>query len=91
MREYVFSIGNSFSRFEPKTALLGGADGLDCYRSISKELQENPGYLSDDGLLFLEIGKGQGDQVRSIFKHLHFKESAKDLEDIERCLVFSKK
>lgn len=50
--------------FEPRIALDGGADGLDCYRRII------PGalrYLSDGGFLALEIGAEMGLEVARLF------------------------
>jgi release factor glutamine methyltransferase len=50
--------------FEPRVALDGGADGLDCYRRII------PGalrYLSDGGFLALEIGAEMGLEVARLF------------------------
>lgn len=49
---------------EPKSALLGGADGLDFYRRIHKEA---PPFLSDDAKIWLEIGSGQGPALLEIF------------------------
>lgn len=40
-------------KHEPANALYAGADGLDLVRRI---LREAPDYLSDDGLLLLEVG-----------------------------------
>jgi release factor glutamine methyltransferase len=51
------------SRFEPRAALDGGADGLDAYRAICPAL---PALLGPDGSAFLEIGAGQEGQVARI-------------------------
>ncbi|MEB2335507.1 MAG: 50S ribosomal protein L3 N(5)-glutamine methyltransferase [Burkholderiales bacterium] len=40
-------------RAEPRTALAGGADGMDLVRRI---VADAPAHLADDGLLLLEIG-----------------------------------
>lgn len=45
---------------EPKSALVGGKDGLDFYRRI---LNDAPNYLKKDGRIFLEIGDNQKDSV----------------------------
>ena len=50
-------------RFEPLTALDGGADGLDCIRKI---VHEAPDYLTPGGRLILEIGDDQSEAVLSI-------------------------
>ena len=48
------------SRHEPRSALDGGADGLDAYRAILAAL---PALLGSGGLAVLELGRGQGDAV----------------------------
>lgn len=50
--------------FEPALALLGGADGLDCYRKLVAQVDAclNPG-----GWLLVEIGADQGDAVTALF------------------------
>lgn len=50
--------------FEPATALFGGADGLDCYRSIVPEL---PRLLTPGGMVAVEIGSDQADAVAALF------------------------
>jgi release factor glutamine methyltransferase len=59
-----FALDPSVRDFEPKTALLGGDDGLDFYRRLSFDVDK---YLNPKGLLFLEIGYLQGKQVQEIF------------------------
>lgn len=50
---------------EPKLALDGGDDGLDFYRQI---MQKAPKYLKEDGVIFLEIGYDQKEDVTNIIK-----------------------
>lgn len=45
---------------EPLAALDGGADGLDCYRRI---LADAPRYLESGGLLIMELGHDQADEI----------------------------
>jgi len=59
--------------FDPRLALDGGADGLDCYRDIARAA---PGLLKRDGVLALEIGYDQAAQVGAVLR-------AKGLEPIE--------
>lgn len=49
--------------FEPKLALDGGSDGLDFYRHIADNVLD---YLNKDGILMLEIGIGQAEEVKSL-------------------------
>jgi release factor glutamine methyltransferase len=48
------------ARHEPQLALDGGPDGLDLIRRL---LVQAPRVLAEEGLLLLEIGAGQGEQV----------------------------
>jgi release factor glutamine methyltransferase len=50
--------------FDPRVALDGGVDGLDCYRLLSREAD---GFLKPDGLLMMEIGDGQAEAVSELF------------------------
>ena len=50
---------------EPELALFGGADGLDFYRRISREVPE---YLNEGGCLLFEIGWLQKDAVSALVK-----------------------
>ncbi|MFO7765131.1 MAG: peptide chain release factor N(5)-glutamine methyltransferase [Pelovirga sp.] len=50
--------------FEPSLALLGGADGLDCYRYL---IEQVPVSLAPDGWLLVEIGADQAGQIRDLF------------------------
>jgi len=50
-------------RFEPHTALFGGADGLDLIRRL---LVEAPAHLAPQGRLIVEFGFGQEAAVRQL-------------------------
>lgn len=52
-------------RHDPRRALDGGADGLDCYRSIAAQASD---LLKPDGVLVVELGAGQENAVASIFR-----------------------
>jgi release factor glutamine methyltransferase len=70
-------------RFEPATALVSGADGLDDLRLL---VAESASYLADRGWLMVEHGYQQGPAVRELFEQAGFAEveTRRDLNDIER-------
>jgi release factor glutamine methyltransferase len=72
--------------FEPKAALVAGADGLAAYRALAPDCAR---LLAPDGLCALEIGFGQGDAVAEILGRHGLKVTARhrDLAGIERCLI----
>ena len=51
--------------FDPRLALDGGVDGLDCYRAL---IPAALGYLNDAGWLLLEVGIGQAAAVAELFR-----------------------
>jgi len=71
------------SRFEPRRALDGGADGLDAYRSVCRAL---PGLLAAGGAAILELGLGQDVALRGLAKAsgLHHLGAEADLRGIPR-------
>lgn len=74
-------------QYEPRTALDGGADGLDFYRRIIKESQY---HLKQGGFLIMEMGFDQRDAIEGIFKKSrNFKiiELIKDYNNIDRAVV----
>ena len=75
--------------FDPHLALDGGSDGLDFYRRIA---QEAPNYLTENGKLFLEIGKGQSKDVKKMLA-ADFVDitSRKDFASITRVVLATKK
>jgi release factor glutamine methyltransferase len=70
-------------RFEPSSALVAGADGLDDIRLI---IQQAPGYLEAGGWLLLEHGFDQAAAVRELLSARGFSEveSRRDLGGHER-------
>ncbi len=71
-------------RFEPLSALVSGADGLDDIRHIIKQAAL---HLGKNGWLLIEHGYEQAAQVRELLRAADFAEvfSARDLSGIERC------
>ncbi len=74
------------SKHEPEMALDGGIDGLDKIKTLITQL---PGKLNPKGILLLEIGQGQADEVK-INLHNSFPDAVievtKDLAGIERVI-----
>ena len=71
--------------FEPKKALDGGNDGLDV---IKKVIYKSRNILKLNGILALEVGRGQYFSVRNILEQSGFKEidNIKDYKDNVRCI-----
>jgi release factor glutamine methyltransferase len=72
--------------YEPIEALDGGEDGLDFYRRI---LDKAPSHLKKNGVVMLEIGFDQADDIRKLatghgFKDIRF---VKDYAGIERIFI----
>ncbi|HIC29888.1 MAG TPA: peptide chain release factor N(5)-glutamine methyltransferase [Rhodospirillales bacterium] len=53
------------TRFEPRLALSGGTDGLDCYQTLAPGLRR---LLKPDGHAFVEIGATQANAVSRILR-----------------------
>ncbi len=68
---------------DPLLALDGGEDGLDFYREIIPSATRR---LTAGGMIFFEIGKGQGAAVRKIMRENGYNEikTIKDYNKIER-------
>ena len=76
----------SVKEYEPHLALFGGEDGLDFYLSIAENYR---GALKPGGLLCLEFGMGQGDDVCRILAEKGFSilERTRDFNDRERAVL----
>ncbi len=74
------------SRFEPRVALDGGADGLAAYRIIAAAL---PSLLKPGGAFALEVGAGQAESVKALAEEagLATGEPRRDLSGIPRVVV----
>ena len=76
--------------YEPRMALDGGADGLDFYRRV---IAEAGNFLNKEGLLFLEIGFSQGEDIEKIVfagNDFAVDEIIKDYSGIERVMIMRK-
>jgi len=68
---------------EPHIALDGGRDGLKFYKIIAQNVKK---YLKKDGILILEIGYDQKDEVQKIFRGSI---CLKDYEDRDRVVIWN--
>ena len=76
-------------KFEPKTALDGGADGLD---QIKKVIYKSGYLLKRNGTLALEIGFNQYQRVSNILRNYRFREVSRvyDYKSNVRCIISTK-
>ncbi len=74
------------SRYDPRQALCGGADGLDAYRVL---LPQAARLLAPEGLLALEFGIDQGNAVQRLAEAAGFtvRDIVRDLAGRQRCLI----
>lgn len=74
------------ARFEPRLALDGGKDGLDCYRKLAKQVH---GLLAPAGAVVLEFGSTQADDIAGIMRGngLRVEAIVSDLAGHPRCMV----
>lgn len=84
--EEIDSLAPEVARYEPRTALDGGADGLAAYRQLASEIAR---LLAPDGLAFIEVGAGQAAAVQRLMAAtgLALTGLHRDLAGIERCVV----
>lgn len=72
------------SSFEPCRALDGGDDGLDFYRAIAKKAYD---VLPQGGMLALEIGYDQGEDVKNLLREFSSVELFKDYGNNDRVII----
>ena len=77
------------ARFEPRSALDGGSDGLAAYRRVVPEIAR---LLASDGLAALELGAGQAAEVAGLARDegLELGHCLPDLAGIQRCLLLGR-
>ncbi len=82
----IASLAPEVAQYEPRLALDGGADGLDCYRAIFREL---PRVLKKDGMAAFEIGLGQRKDIETlaVAQGLRVVGVRSDLAGIPRCVL----
>ncbi len=67
--------------YEPRLALDGGADGLDIYRRIAENASK---YINRGGMLIMEVGAGQAQDVVKMFRGNAYAMIAQDFNGVER-------
>jgi release factor glutamine methyltransferase len=86
LRSDEVATGTGSLAWEPRSALDGGADGLDLVRALLGRL---PARLAADGTVLLEVGAGQAEPVAGLVAALDGRwsvERVPDLSGIERVL-----
>lgn len=79
----ILTLQKEVKDFEPMLALDGGEDGLDFYRIIAREC---PKFLNEKGVILLEIGYNQGEDVKNLFSEFSSVEIIKDYENNDRII-----
>ncbi len=67
--------------YEPRVALDGGEDGLEFYRRIARDVKS---YLTKGGMLIMECGEGQTNEILQIFSKRDYAIVFKDLAGVDR-------
>ena len=82
------SLAIEVKEYDPLRALAGGQDGLDFYRKLAEGSRP---FLKPHGMVAVEIGKGQEEDVIALFSENGFelKKTRKDLNGVLRALLFS--
>ena len=85
-RKEIETLQREVRDFEPRRALDGGEDGLDCYRQIAAQCGV---LLRPNGALLCELGAGQFGEVRAIFEDYSWRveNPILDFAGIQRVLV----
>lgn len=84
------ALSKSVKNYDPLISLDGGQDGLKCYREIAKDANR---IINKDGMVILEIGCNQAEDVIKIFEINKFKFLNKvlDINGLDRILIFESK
>jgi len=82
----IAALAPEVAHWEPRTALDGGADGLDAYRTLAGQFNR---LLEPKAVAVVEVGDKQADAVAEIFAaaEMVVDSRRRDLSGIERCLV----
>lgn len=85
-REVIKTLESDVKDYEPLLALDGGTDGLDFYKSITKDCCK---YLNENGSIAFEIGYNQSKVVSSFLSAYDFDRISveKDLAGLDRVVI----
>ena len=85
VKREINQLSEDIKKFEPQKALDGGHDGLDVIRKV---IYKSKNILKLNGILALEIGRGQNYLVSNILRLNGFRETKKikDYRDNVRCI-----
>ena len=81
------SLDKNVKDYEPESALLAGADGMDVYRRITEKVYE---FLKPGAVLMLEIGYSQGPAIKKLLEQTGAFAQIKiekDLHDNDRIVI----
>ena len=80
------SLDKNVKDYDPKRALVGGGDGLDCYREIVGTAKT---FIKAGGVLVLEAGYAQAPHISKLLSQQGYQNISiyKDLAGIERCII----
>ena len=83
----ITSLAIEVKEYDPLRALAGGQDGLDFYRKLAEGSRP---FLKPHGMVAVEIGKGQEEDVIALFSENGFelRKTRKDLNGVLRALLF---
>jgi release factor glutamine methyltransferase len=86
MEDAIADLAPEVSRYDPRLALSGGADGLAAYRNLVPQAAR---LLGAGGVLALEVGAGQAGEVERLLDEagLVGLGRARDLAGLERCVL----
>jgi len=83
------SLQLEIAKYEPRQALDGGPDGLDYHRRLAGDAFA---YLKENGVLAVEVGAGQADAVKALFRAAGLRDvrSVRDYGGVERVVLGEK-
>lgn len=81
--EDILTLQPEVKNFEPIMALDGGEDGYDFYKAIANNADK---YLAKGGVLLLECGIGQAEEIKHMLSKFSSVEIIKDYENIDRII-----